>query len=268
LNNTKLFRALDENNIIVAFTSSLNGLASILGLSIAGVKYHLNRESTVKAKSLDLLVSISQEGVEPSGFPIENYKSKKITRETLVLNNISLDSLEDKKLFAYDLEKKRIFTSQPTAPALFKNLNPKISLHLDNREVKSKSYNMATYINKESIYFTELGEFYLAKNPNYSINAKIPIIVIDINLNIALFYNSKRDCARALSEILKTNIQLLTFSKYDWIDSGKIIQNKLNLVTKPQILSLIPTAVKFNSGKLKLTPYKFNFINHKYPSDS
>jgi len=41
---------------------------------------------------------------------------------------------------------------------------------------------MATYINKELKYSSELGEFFLAKNPHYAINAKSPIIVVDIEI--------------------------------------------------------------------------------------
>ena len=52
-----------------------------------------------------------------------------------------------------------------------------------------KSDNMATYINKKLIYSSELGEFFLAKNPNYAINAKSPLIVVEIETNIATFFN-------------------------------------------------------------------------------
>lgn len=43
LNKSNAYKAIDENKIIVASSYSLNGLASILGLSVAGIKYHLGR---------------------------------------------------------------------------------------------------------------------------------------------------------------------------------------------------------------------------------
>lgn len=43
LNKSNAYKAIDENKIIVASSQSLNGLASILGLSVAGIKYHLVR---------------------------------------------------------------------------------------------------------------------------------------------------------------------------------------------------------------------------------
>jgi len=46
---------------------------------------------------------------------------------------------------------------------------------------------LATYINKELKYSSELGEFFLAKNPNYAINAKSPLIVVILKL-ILLFF--------------------------------------------------------------------------------
>jgi len=54
-----------------------------------------------------------------------------------------------------------------------------------------KSDNMATYINKKLIYSSELGEFFLGRcaPPNYAINAKSPLIVVDIETNIATFFN-------------------------------------------------------------------------------
>jgi hypothetical protein len=55
----------------------MNGLASYLELSLAGVRYHLNRHSTVKSKSLGLLVRVFQEGIEAKGIPMEKYNSKK-----------------------------------------------------------------------------------------------------------------------------------------------------------------------------------------------
>lgn len=51
LNKSNAYKAIDENKISVASSNSLNGLASILGLSVAGIKYHLGRESYVFAKA-------------------------------------------------------------------------------------------------------------------------------------------------------------------------------------------------------------------------
>lgn len=118
---------------------------------------------------------------------------------------------------------------------------------------------MSTYINKELIYYSELGEFYLAKNPEYAINAKQPTILINIEANNATFFSSKRDCARSLSNILNRKIQLDTFAKNDWIDSGEIIQNKIILLSKNYFDSLIPDQNEFNEGTIDLSKYNLNF---------
>ena len=118
---------------------------------------------------------------------------------------------------------------------------------------------MATYINKEAIYKSELGEFFLAKNPDYAINAKIPIILVNVKTNTAIFCRSKRSCAQSLSELLDQNIQLGTISKNNWIDGGKIIQDKFVLFSKPQFIKLIPEAVDFNEGSIDLKKYNFKF---------
>nr|YP_010555479.1 GIY-YIG endonuclease [Ramaria rubella]UYR22227.1 GIY-YIG endonuclease [Ramaria rubella] len=123
---------------------------------------------------------------------------------------------------------------------------------------------MATYINKNLIYSSELGEFYLAKNPSYSINAKSPVILIDIETDLATFCSSKRECARLLSDRLHMNIQLGTISRNNWIDSGQIIHDKCILITKPHLVSIIPEAVDFNHGNLELKPYNYKFIGKKY----
>jgi hypothetical protein len=81
LNKSNAYKAIDENKIIVASSHSLNGLASILGLSVAGIKYHLGRESFVFAKALGLYVSIIQEGLESKGKPADFYISKKKNKE-------------------------------------------------------------------------------------------------------------------------------------------------------------------------------------------
>ena len=118
---------------------------------------------------------------------------------------------------------------------------------------------MATYINKEAIYKSELGEFFLAKNPDYAINAKIPIILVNVKTNTAIFCNSKRSCAQLLSDLLDQNIQLGTLSKNNWIDSGEIIQDKFVLFSKPNFINLIPEAVDFHKGSIDLTKYNFKF---------
>ena len=260
--------ALDEDKIIVASSTTMNGLASKLGLSLNGLKYHLNHDSLVYSKYLKFKVSISKKGTIPKGKPITNHITKKIAREILNLNNISLYSLELGAIYAYALDKKTVITKGKSAPTIFKYINPTLSLNLDSRTLKSKADNMATYINKELIYFSELGKFFLAKNPHYSINAKIPIIVIDIKLDTATYYNGKRECARALSKIFNSKIQIGTFSRNDWIDSGKLIYDKLILVTKPQFLNLIPSATYFNNGTINIKAYKVNFIDHKYTLNS
>jgi len=67
--------------------------------------------------------------------------------------------------------------------------------------------NMVRYINKELTYSSELGNFYLAKNPSYSVNAKYPIIIINLKSNSATFSSSKRECTRLFSQLLNLNIQ-------------------------------------------------------------
>lgn len=57
-NKYYIYRAIDENNIIVASSTSMNGLATILEISLAGLKYHLGRESYVYAKALAFNVNI------------------------------------------------------------------------------------------------------------------------------------------------------------------------------------------------------------------
>lgn len=122
---------------------------------------------------------------------------------------------------------------------------------------------MTTYINRELIYNSELGSFFLAKNPTYAINAKIPIVVIDIEANKAILFNSKRSCVKFLSDLLKRNIQLGTLARYNWIDSGEVIENKFVLLSKPKFISLIPEVVDFNEGSINLTKYNVNLINNK-----
>jgi len=147
---------------------------------------------------------------------------------------------------------------------------------------------MSTYINKDLTYSSELGKFYLAKNPNYAINANIPIVAIDIVLNLATFYTGKRECARVLSNILGSKIQLGTLSSKDWIDCGIVIHNKFILVSKLNFIKLIPVllpqgpssfalqrwgrteggGVEQHNGSLDLTPYllgcKVNFVGHNF----
>ncbi len=127
---------------------------------------------------------------------------------------------------------------------------------------------MATYINKELKYSSELGEFFLAKIPNSAINAKSPLIVVDIETNIATFFNSKRECARFLSNSFNKNIQLGTLSRNNWIDSGEVIKQKFVLLSKPHFISLMPKSFDLNEKTIDLTQYNVNVINHKYNSSS
>lgn len=116
LNMSNTYQAIDENKIVVASSSSLNGLASLLGLSIAGVKYHLNRESFVYAKALGLNVNIIKEGLESKGKPMDFYRSKKITRDTLNLNNLPLSSLDLGNIYVFNLDKKTILIKKASSP--------------------------------------------------------------------------------------------------------------------------------------------------------
>ena len=172
---------------------------------------------------------------------------------------MSLSSLELGYIYVFNLDKKTIFIKKASSPDIFKFINPNISAKLEPRVLKSKADNMATYINKEAIYKSELGEFFLAKNPDYAINAKIPIILVNVKTNTAIFCRSKRSCAQSLSELLDQNIQLGTLAKNNWIDSGKIIQDKFVLFSKPYFINLIPKAVDFYKGSIDLTKYNFKF---------
>nr|YP_010555478.1 GIY-YIG endonuclease [Ramaria rubella]UYR22226.1 GIY-YIG endonuclease [Ramaria rubella] len=77
------FRAADEDQNILASSVSMNGLASLLGLSLSGLKYHFNRESTVWSKSLGLSLRVYPEGIEAEGKPKYKYDSKKKIRMNL-----------------------------------------------------------------------------------------------------------------------------------------------------------------------------------------
>lgn len=77
-------------------SSSMNGLASILGISLAGLKYAAKRRAApparyVYAKALALNVTILKLGgaQRPKGKPKDYYKSKNLIRETLELKNLS-----------------------------------------------------------------------------------------------------------------------------------------------------------------------------------
>jgi hypothetical protein len=264
VNKYNIYRAIDENNITVASSSSMNGLANILGISIAGLKYHLGRESYVYAKALALNVNILKLGGISKGKPKDYYRSKKFIRENLELKNISLSSLDLGYIYVFNPDKETIFTKNSTSPAIFKCINPNVSANLDSKTLKSKSDNMATYINKELKYSSELGEFFLAKNPNYAINAKSPLIVVNIETNIAIFFSSKRECARFLSDSFNQNIQLGTLSRNNWIDSGEVIKEKFVLLSKPHFISLMPKSFNLNEKTIDLTQYNVNVINHKY----
>jgi hypothetical protein len=115
INHKNIYKATDENNKIVSASSSMNGLALKLGLSIAGLKYHLGRESNVYAKALGVKVSFSKLGELPIGKPVDNYKSKNLLRKTLILKNISITSLELGFILWFNLDKETIFTKQPSS---------------------------------------------------------------------------------------------------------------------------------------------------------
>jgi hypothetical protein len=220
----------------------MNGLSSLLGISLQGLKYHLNRESFVLAKSLSLNVSLQEYNNIPKGNPIEYYKTKKKSRPDLKLSK-DLSNLEMGNIFIYALDKETVIAKKSTAPSVFKFLNPKLSLNLNTKELKSKADNMATYINKDSIYFSELGNYYLAKNPNYAINAKSSLVIINLYNYEGTICESKRDCAKILSNKLDKNIQLDTISRNNWLDSGIIIKNneqaKYILLSKSLLINLI-----------------------------
>lgn len=55
-------------------------------------------------------------------------------------------------IFIYTLDKEKVIAKKPTAPLVFKHLNPKWSLNLNSNKLKVKTDNMATYINKEIAY--------------------------------------------------------------------------------------------------------------------
>jgi hypothetical protein len=234
--------AKDEFNNIVSGSNSMNGLSSLLGISIQGLKYHLNRESFVLAKSLGLNVSIQENNIIPKGSPIEYYRTKQKSRPNLNLSK-ELSSLEMGNIFIYALDKETVIAKKATAPLVFKYLNPRLSLKLNSKELKSKADNMATYINKESIYYSELGNYYLAKNPNYAINVKSSIVIINLDNYKGTICNSKRECAKILSQKLDNNIQLGTISRKNWLDSGIIIKNndqeRYLLLSKSLLITLI-----------------------------
>ena len=58
-----IYKAIDKNQVVVATSNSMNALASKLDISLAGLKYHLGRESYVNTKSLKCTVKIVKEGV-------------------------------------------------------------------------------------------------------------------------------------------------------------------------------------------------------------
>lgn len=260
---SSLFKAVDDKKNIVASAHFMNSLASKLGLSLAGLKYHLNKESKVYSKYFGLSVTVYEEGKKTEGHPMDLYKSPKIRRKELKLKDISLSSLESGNIYVYKLDKQTVLIKHPTAPGIFKLINPEFSLNLNNKTLKSKVDNMATYINKELSYSSELGNFYLAKNPSYSVNAKSPIIIINLETKLATFSNSKRECTRLLSQLLNINIQLSTLVRNNWIDSGNIIHEKIMLVTKIKFISIVPEAVDFNSGSIGLKSEKINLLKYK-----
>lgn len=65
---------------------------------------------------------------------------------------------------------------------------------------------MATHINKEITYSSELGDFYLAKIYNYTINAKSFIILIDPNTYEGYICESKKENVHAYCQISSIKI--------------------------------------------------------------
>ena len=55
-----IYKAMDKDKNIVASSNSMNGLASKLDISLAGLKYHLGRESYFYTKAFNLDVSITK----------------------------------------------------------------------------------------------------------------------------------------------------------------------------------------------------------------
>jgi len=78
---------------------------------------------------------------------MDNYKTTKINRGELKLSK-DFSSLEMGNILIYDLDKEKVVAKKPTAPLVFKILNPKLALKLNTRELKFKVDNMATYLNK------------------------------------------------------------------------------------------------------------------------
>lgn len=91
---SNIYKAIDKDKNIIASSSTMNGLASKLGITLPGLKYHLGRESYVYSKVFGLLVNICKEGLISTGYPKDYYRSKKIIRDNLELKNRSLSSLE------------------------------------------------------------------------------------------------------------------------------------------------------------------------------
>lgn len=269
INASKLniYKAIDKNQVVMATSNSMNALASKLDISLAGLKYHLGRESYVYTKYLKCTVKIVKEGVISFGQTKDFYKSKKVARDNLELNNISISSLEKGYIFIFNEDKKTIFDKGKSSPSVFKLINPDLASDLDTISLKRKADNMSTYINKEMLYSSELGKFYLAKNPDYAVNAKMATIVIDVILNTATYFNSKRECARYLSKLLNKNIQLSTLASNKWIDSGKLVEDRVILVSSQHFYSLIPDArsdSQLKEGTVSIIKYNINFIDKIY----
>lgn len=72
----------------------MNGLANIFGISLAGLKSHLGRETSVYAKALALNVNILKLGAISKGKPKDFYSNKKFVRKSLELKNLSLSFLD------------------------------------------------------------------------------------------------------------------------------------------------------------------------------
>lgn len=89
-------------------------------------------------------------------------------------------------------------------------------------------------------------------------------IVIDVILNTATYFNSKRECTRYLSKLLNKNIQLSTLTRNKWIDSGKLVEDCVILVSSQHFYSLIPDMSHFKEGTVSIKKYNINFIGKIY----
>ena len=62
------------------------------------------------------------------------------------------------------------------------------------------------------------GQFYLAKNPDFSINAPKVSVLIDVTANTAKLFASLRQCVNFLNDNMERNVQIGTLKSNDMID--------------------------------------------------